>query len=191
MLVEGRRQARFCEAFEVNAWAREREQFECVTIGTPPAARAGSIESGAAITKLVLKDRKATRTLSRAAICGRRNRSIREKIIGRGIRVLRRWLVGGSDFLCRRRTFPLFHQPACKHGCGIFLHPLVEKSSDLLAKIGNMAEAREFVALQRDSRSREKKLPRRFSFAIGHGGLLEESTLKITAQLVMSMVPEG
>jgi hypothetical protein len=32
-----------------------------------------------------------------------------------------------------------------------------------------MAEAREFIALRRDSRSREKKLPRRFSFAMGTG----------------------
>jgi hypothetical protein len=45
-----------------------------------------------------------------------------------------------------------------------------------------VAEAREFIALQRDSRSREKKLPRGFGFAIGHVALLEESTVKITVQ---------
>jgi hypothetical protein len=59
---------------------------------------------------------------------------------------------------------------------------LIQKRSDLLAKIRSMAEAREFIALQRDSRSREKKLPRGFGFAIGHVALLEESTVKITVQ---------
>ncbi len=182
MLVGARSQARFCEAVEGNAGARERERLGHATMGTPPRSWPGSIGSGAANGKLQVMGWKVAETSSCAAICGRWNRSIRKKIIGHGMSVLRGWFVGGSDFLCRRRTFALLHQPARQHGCGTFLHPLVEKSSDLLAEIRSMAEAREFIALQRDSRSREKELPRRFSFAIGHVGLLAESRLKLTVQ---------
>ena len=182
MLVERRREAKVCEAFDGNSGAREQGQLDRVTIGTPPSSRAGNIGNNATIGKLQVKGWKATGALGRAAICGWRNRPIREKIIGRGMGVLRRTLAGGSVFLHWHGTFALLHQPARKHGCGIFLHPLIQKRSDLLAKIGSMVEAREFIALQRDSRSREKELPRRFGFAIGHGDLLAESLLKLTVQ---------
>jgi len=182
MLVERGRGARSCEAFEENTEAGEQEQLERVTMGTPPGAWVGGIGSDATTGKLQVEGWKAIRALGRAAGCGRRNRPIRKNIIGHGMGVLGRRLAGRGVFLYWRGTFALLHQPARKHGCGIFLHPLVQKRSDLLAKIGSMVEAREFIALQRDSRSREKELPRRFGFAIGHGDLLAESLLKLTVQ---------
>src|SRR5260370_23624922 len=171
MLVERKREARLREAFEGSAGARELEQIERVTMGTPPVPEPGRIGSGTAISKLQIKGWKVTGALGRAAVCGRRNRPIRKKIIGRGMRVLRRRLAEGSDFLYWRGTFALLHQPARKHGCGIFLHPLVQKGSDLLAEIGSMAEAREFITLQRIARSREKELPRRLRLVVSHKGL--------------------
>lgn len=171
MLVERERQARFCEAFEGNTEAGEQEQLERVTMGTPPGAWVGGIGSDATTGNLQVEGWKAIRALGRAAVCGRRNRPIREKIIGRGMRILRRRLAEGSDFLFWRGTFALLHQPARKHGCGIFLHPLVQKGSDLLAEIGSMVEAREFITLQRIARSREKELPRGLRLVVSHRGL--------------------
>src|SRR6266446_1729558 len=180
MLVERKREARLCEEFEGSVGARELEQIERVTMGTPPRAWAGSIGNNATIGKLQVRGWKATGALGRATVYGRRNRPIREKIIGRGMGVLRRRLTGGSDFLCWRGTFALLHQPARKHGCGIFLHPLIQKRSDLLAEIGSMAEAREFITLQRIARSREKELPRGLRLVVSHKGLQHNGLITLT-----------
>lgn len=185
MLVERRREAKVCEAFDGNSGAREQGQLDRVTIGTPPSSRAGNIGNNATIGKLQVKGWKATAALGRAAICGWRNRPIRKKIIGRGMCVLRRTLAGGSVFLHWRGTFALLHQPARKHGCGIFLHPLVQKRSDLLAEIGSMAEAREFITLQRIARSREKELPRGLRLVVSHKGLQGQRPAHINMTLTL------
>ena len=104
------------------------------------------------------------------------NESIRQKIIGH------RMAVGGKRFGCglvRRGlgfrsangAFALLDEPAGDHGVGVFVEPLVEEGRDLLAEIGRVAEAREFVALQRVAGSGEKKLPGRLSAIGGHGAL--------------------
>ena len=182
MLVERRHQTRFCEALEDNGGASDREQFERVAMGTPPGAWAGSIGCDVAIDRLHVKNWKATGTSGRAAVCRRWNRPIRKKIIGRGMRALQRWPGGGCDFLHGRRTFPLFHQPAGEHGRGVFLHPLIEQRSHLLAEIRSMAEAREFIALQRIARGREKELPRGLGPVVIHMGLLGNCAGKLTVR---------
>jgi len=185
MLVERGRGARSCEAFEENTEAGEKEQLERVTMGTPPGAWVGGIGSDATTGKLQVEGWKAIRALGRAAGCGRRNRPIRKNIIGHGMGVLGRRLAGRGVFLYWRGTFALLHQPARKHGCGIFLHPLVQKRSDLLAEIGSMAEAREFITLQRIARSREKELPRGLRLVVSHKGLQGQRPAHINMTLTL------
>jgi hypothetical protein len=101
------------------------------------------------------------------------NESIRQKIIGH------RMAVGGNRFgrgLVRRGqgfrdangAFTLLDEPASDQGIGVFVEPLVEEGRDLLAEIGRVTEAREFVALQGVAGSGEEKLPRRLSTVSGH-----------------------
>jgi len=107
---------------------------------------------------------------------GPRARSIHEKIIGRSMCALascverRRSLVFGCGALAglasRRGVLALLHQPARQHGRGVFFEPGIQQLSDLLAEIGRVAQAREFVTLQRIARRRQQEFPRRFGFVI-------------------------
>ena len=101
------------------------------------------------------------------------NESIRQKIIGHRMAVCRSrfgsgLIRSGLGFCGENRAFTLLDEPAGHHGVGVFVEPLVEKGRDLLAEIGRVAKAREFVALQRVAGSGEKKFPRRLSAAGGH-----------------------
>lgn len=189
MLVEGRRQARYCEAFSGNAGTSVSEGLGHPTPGTRPGPNDRGFVITIASVKLQVKHRKIAFTSSRASICGRRSRLIRKKIIGRGVRIFRETLTRGSVFLHRLRAVLLLQHPARQHGCGIFLDPKVEKRANFLAEIGGMVEPREFIALQRDSRSRKKKLPRRLSFEVVHEGLPEELLPRLTFRKIESRVP--
>ena len=169
MLAEGRRQARWCEAISRNAGARVWEPLGPTTRGTLPVPGDGGLVSGKASGKLWIEHQKIAITSRWASICGRRDRPIRKKVIGHGMSVCRENFTRKRVFSHLLRAFPLLHQPARQHGRGIFLHPKVEKGANLLAQIGGMAKTREFIALQRSSRSREKKLPWRLGFVVGHG----------------------
>jgi hypothetical protein len=126
--------------------------------------------------------RRVAITSSGASANGGRDRTIRKKVNGHGMRALQRSLAGRSSLQHLRRTLGLFHQPAREHGASIFFNPLIEKSADLLAKIRGMTKPREFIALERSARSREQKLPRRLGLVAGHTILLENSLRKITQQ---------
>ena len=172
MLVEGRRQARLCEAFDRNAGARGWKPLGRMTLGTPPGPSDLVFLSAGTGCKPRMERRKMAFTLSGASVCGRRGRAIRKKIIGHGMSASRERFSRGNVFLPLLRAFPLLHQPAGQHGRGILVHPKVEKRANLLAEIGGMAETGEFIALQRISRSREKKLPRRLGLVVVQRGLL-------------------
>jgi hypothetical protein len=111
-----------------------------------------------------------------AAKFGRRARLIDEKIIGRGMRGLAPRVAGRSALVIRCRplirvanrggVFALLHQPARKHGRGVFFEPGIQQLSDLLAEIGSVAQAGEFITLERIAGRREKELPRRLGFVI-------------------------
>jgi hypothetical protein len=171
MLVEGGRQARLCEAFNWNAGAREWKPLGRITLGAPPGPSDRVFVSAGAGCKVEMERRKMAFTLSGASVCGRRGRAIRKTIIGHGVSASRKRFSRGNVLLPLLRAFPLLHQPAGQHGCGILLHPKVEKRANLLAEIGSMAETREFIALQRISRSREKKFPRRLGLVVVQRGL--------------------
>jgi hypothetical protein len=180
MLDEGRPQARLDEAFSGNAWGREHKPLGRMTPSMTPGPSGRCFMSGIGGVKLRIGDHKRRFTSSWASICGRRDRAIRKKIIGHGMSVFPKGFPGGSVFHYLLRTLPLLHQPARQHGGGILLHPKIEKRADLFAEIGGMAETREFVALERVSRSREKKLPRRLGLVMVHWGLPESDESKLT-----------
>jgi hypothetical protein len=169
MLVEGRRQARLCEAFNGNAGAREWKPLGHTTLGTLPVPGDCGHVGGKTSGKLWNEHRKITVTSSGASICGRRDRPIRKKIIGHDMSTFRERFSRGNVLLPLLRAFSLVHQPARQHGCGSLLHPKIEKGANLLTEIGGMAKTRKFITLQRSSRSREKKLPWRLGFVVGHG----------------------
>ena len=104
------------------------------------------------------------------------NDTIRQKIIGHRMAVCGRRFGGGLvrsglRFRGENGALALLDQPARDHGVGVFVEPLVEQGRDLLAEIGRVTQAGEFVALQRVARSGEKELPGRLG-AIGvHGAL--------------------
>jgi hypothetical protein len=169
VLVEGGRQARLCEAFDRNAGARGWKPLGRMTLGTPPGPSDLIFVSAGAGCKPRMERRKMAFTLSGTSVCGPRGRAIRKKIIGHGMSASGERFSRGSVLLPLLRAFPLLHQPAGQHSCGILLHP---KRANLLAEVGGMAETREFIALQRISRSGEEKFPRWLGLVIVHASLL-------------------
>ncbi len=160
------------------AAARELPSRRPLKWNTLPSQRASHAARGKASGELCKSSRKIAITSRRAAICGWRNRSIRKKVIGHGMSGSQRRLAGGSEVQRLRRTLALLHQPARQHGGGVLLEPLVEQRADLLSEIGGMAEAREFIALQRGARSREKEFPRGLRLLAVHKVLLETVFVK-------------
>jgi hypothetical protein len=140
---------------------------------TPLGLLASAALSGKACGELSNTSRKIAFTSSGAAVCRRRDRAIRQNIIGRSVSGPQQRVARAGRFLCARRVLTLLNQVAREHGCRVFLHPLVEKRGNLLAEIGRMIETREFVALERIARSREQELPRWLRAGTSHGRLLE------------------
>ena len=178
MADENGDRARMCGACAGCAGARALPSRRPVKRNTLPSQRASRAARGKASGELCKSSRKITITSRWAAICGRENRPIRKKVIAHGMSGSQRWLVGGSGLQHLRRTPALLHQPARQHGGGSFLEPLVEKRADFLPEIGGMAEAREFIALQRGARSREKEFRRGLRLLAMHEVLLETAYLK-------------
>ena len=161
------------------ALARKASLTNRMNGGTPPSHRASNGASVRFSGELCESSQKMAITSRWAAIWGRRTRPIRKKIIGHSMPASRRRFARGSG-LPLRRPLALLHQPARQHGGGILLEPLVEKRGDLLPEIRSMAETREFVALERAARSREKELPRGLGLLAMHKVLLEYDMHKIT-----------
>ncbi len=153
----GRRHARLVEAFCGNAWKREHKPLGHMTLYMTPGRGGRCFVSSVAGSKLWISERKGLFTSSWTSICGR--------------------------FQRLPRALPLLYQPARQHGGGVFLHPKIEKSANLLAEIGGMAETREFIALERISRRREQKLPRGLGLVVVHWGLRESDGSKINIAL--------
>src|SRR5260370_34672874 len=171
MLVGGRRQAWLREAFDGNAGSRGREPLGHMMPGTSPGPGGRGFASARTSGKLRILHLQIACTSRGSSICGRHDRLIRKKVIGRCVSVFRERFTSQSVCLRLLRTLPLLHQPARQHGRGVFLDPKVEKRANLLAEVRGMVETREFIALQRMSRSREEKLPRRLRLVLVHPGL--------------------
>jgi len=167
--------ARVCGACAGRAGARKLGSRHLVEANTPPSQRPSNRTSVNSSGELCKSSRKMAITSRWAAISGRRPRPVRKKIIGHGMSAFRRRFGRGSGLQHLRRTLALLHQPAGQHGGSILLEPLVEKRADLLPEIRGMAEAREFVALQRVTRSRQKELPRGLGLLAVHTALLHDN----------------
>jgi hypothetical protein len=111
----------------------------------------------------------------------RRERLIREEIIGHRMRT--GLGTGRGRIVCARggRTLALFHQPAREHRASVFIKPLIEQRSNFLTKIGGMTETREFVGLERCSRSGQQEFPRRLCFVTGHGRSCGDKNYTVTS----------
>jgi hypothetical protein len=110
----------------------------------------------------------------------RRDGLIREEIIGRRMRTGLR--SGRGRIVCAggEGTLALFHQPAGEHRAGIFIKPLIEQRPNFLTKVSGVTETREFVGLERCSRSGQQKFPRRLCLVTGHRTLLKDRNSTIT-----------
>jgi len=140
--------------------------------GTPVRRGAGWSRSVASSLKLKWWPRNCALDSRRAARCWWRSGLFREKIIGHSVRSIEPRFCPGDGVRNLPGMLSLFHQPARQHGRGVFFEPLVEQGTDLLAEIGGMTQARQFVGLQRIARCGQKKLPRRLGPIAGHGILL-------------------
>jgi hypothetical protein len=180
ILKEGRCGARGCEALAKNAEACGLPSLRRTKLGTLLNHWVSKTISGKAGGESRKMPRKIAFTSRWPAVCGRRDRPIRKEIIGHGMSALQRRIAGRNGLQHLRRTLALLHQPAREHRASILFKPLIEKRADLLAEIGGMVETREFVALQRSARSREKELPRWLGLVAGHAGLLKNSVVRVT-----------
>ena len=165
-----------CEAAAWPPGKRRTGLIERVAGSTPfrPCGARCSLDNIGKIKRLSPR-RSGERSIAAARnVCA--SESIRQKIIGHRMAVGGRRFRGGLirrglGFRGENRALALLDQPAGHHRVGVFVEPLIEQGRDLLAEIGRVAEAREFVALQRVAGSGEKELPGRLG-AIGvHGAL--------------------
>ena len=92
---------------------------------------------------------------------------IHQNIIGRSVTVLPSTFGRGVLLLGRCGMVRMLDQPARQHGCGVFLDPTLQQLTDFFAQIGGVRQARKLIALQRVTRSREKKLPGGLSAVAG------------------------
>lgn len=170
---------RGCDALKTRAWESTWHRGRRGPPGTPRSDRASWKVSGAACLGNRAKQQKSSPPSQRAASNTRRDRLIRKNIMGHSTRVVRRMnglrFAGLRGVLNARRAFALLHEPSREHGGGVLVEPRIEQLANLLAEIGGVAEPRQLVALQRGKRSRQEKLPGRFSLFDGHEYLLKES----------------
>ena len=110
--------------------------------------------------------------LYRPAIYGRSENRIGKKVIGRGSVIWSPFGAAGRASGSSCWQLALVNQPTGHGRRGILLEPLVHQRADLFAKVGGMAEAREFIALQAVTRSSQQKLPGGLGAVAGHEGLL-------------------
>jgi hypothetical protein len=166
------REAGSCAAPAGMAAARESCSQKRTVHGEAVRLGAGWSRSVATNLETKSKPRNSGMASRRAARCRRRGGLIREEIIGHRMCSVRARFRPGDVVRDLPGTFALLHQPARQHGRSVFLQPLVEQGIDLLAEIGGMTQARQFVGLQRIARSGQQKLPRRLRVVPGHGILL-------------------
>jgi hypothetical protein len=173
MGVARRGDARRCGALGEGAAVSVLEPLRSLRPGAPLGLLASAALNGKACGELSNTSRKIAFTSSVAAVCRRRDRPVRQNIIGHSISGPQQRVARAGRFLGAWRMLPLLNQVAREHGCRVFLHPLIEKRGNLLAEIGRMVETREFIALERIARSREQELPRWLRAGTSHGRLLE------------------
>jgi len=168
----GAGEARWCAAPAGMAAPRLLRSMRCTSWGALVPLGTGGSRSAETNLERTSEPRNSGLTSRRAASWLWRGGLIREKIIGHRMRSVQPRFRTGDGLGDLPRMFALLHEPARQHGRGVFFHPLVEQSTDLLAEIGGMTQSCQFIRLQRVARSGQKKLPRRLGLVAGHGILL-------------------
>jgi hypothetical protein len=165
-------ETRGCDALKNRAWENALSPGRQASRGTPVKVWANRNVSGETSPGNPTEPAKNSKLSRCAAIYGRRDRLIRENIIGHRRHATRRIaelrFARMRRILNPRRAFALFHEPSREHGGGVFIQPRIEQLANLLAEIGGVTQPREFVALERISRSRQKELPWRLRLLGGH-----------------------
>src|SRR6266404_1375527 len=122
-------ETRGCEALKSRAWESTLHRGRRVLPGTPWSDRASWKASGATCLGNRTERQKSSRTSQRAASNTRRDRLIRENIMGRSTRVVRRVngfrSAGLRDVLNARRAFALLHEQSREHGGGVLVEPRI------------------------------------------------------------------
>ena len=133
-----------------------------------------------AVSNVRAKRRRASKNVMRNAVAGSGtaartigwNEPVHQKIIGRTMAVGRSGL-GRPGFFRRsvHGEVPLLDEPTSEIRSSVFLEPLIEQGSDLLARIGGVGEAGEFIRLQRIAGSGEKEFPGSPGASLRHNNL--------------------
>jgi hypothetical protein len=136
------------------ALAVSLEKFRDELAGTPGRNRGTGLWSNKTCETNCNRGQKSAEVSGHSAGNRRRERLIREEIIGHRMRASRG--AGRGEFAegMRSRALALFHQPAREHRTGIFFQPLIEQRAYFFAQICSMAKTGQFVGLQRSARSR-------------------------------------
>jgi hypothetical protein len=120
-------------AFGGNVEAIKWKAYGRAFPGTMAGSRGCRMFRAAAGAELGFKRQKIAFTSRGTPVCGRRDRSIRKKIIGHGMSIFGGSIDARDVLLDRLRVFPVLHQPASQHSRRVFLHPQVKKSANFLA----------------------------------------------------------
>jgi len=165
--------ARWCEAAGGPLSVGFREHIRGIRESTPFRPTGSRYPLGKNTQNEMLRRRTADEISDSVAGSLRTDDAIRQKVMGRRVAVARsrgrsgglgRFGLGGAD-----AALALLDEPAGDHGVGVFVEPLIEEGRDLLAEIGGVAEAGQFITLQGVLGSGEEELPRRLGTLVVHG----------------------
>jgi hypothetical protein len=182
--------ARGCAALEECSALRGGQASPSENRRAPARERVSVARFGEFSGNLRFSSPKIVLTSCGAAVYSRCRVPLRKNIIGHRVAVRRRF-TGRSGLSIAQRTFAVLDEPAREHGASVFIKPFIEQGANFLSEIGSMTEAREFIALQRIARGREKELPRGLRSGTGHVGLLTNGISTLALGKVQSMVPIG
>ncbi len=164
--------ARGCVALEEHIALRECHASPSENRRTPGRERVSVAPFGEFSGNLRFSSPKIALTSCGAAVYGPRPVPLRKNIIGHRMGVRLQRFIARSRLSIAQRTFTVLNEPAREHGASVFIKPFIEQGANFLPEIGGMTKTREFIALQRVARGREKELPRGLHFGTGHVGLL-------------------
>ena len=142
-VVDSLRRASACGALAVSS-----RKFRDELSGTPGRYR------GTGLCRYKIGEANNFRGQKNAEVSGhsagsrRRERLLREEIIGHRMSASLGAVWGRFIESGRGRALALFHQPAREHRAGVFFQPLIEQRADFFAQVGGVAKTGEFVRLQ-------------------------------------------
>lgn len=137
-------EARRCDALKSRAWESASHRGRRVLPRTPVEHWASRNRRGITNIEKRIEPPKNDPLSQRAASNTRRDRLIREKIIGHSTRVVGR--MNGLRFTGLRgvpnaRAFAVLHEPSREHGGGVLVEPAIQQLANFFAEIGGVTKA--------------------------------------------------